>query len=133
MEFCWDKFTKEQYEQVLKKFDSLDTGDCVGYVHVGDICIDLVTGSVDGNEEEGLVVNALSADYYVLHEDTGYGYTKEGDIPYDYADGHVLKLTGLSYEEFKAEAEKAFAAYITAYTGAYSLAEHAARPLVSNW
>lgn len=130
MNFNWDQFTKEQYE----KLHAEQVDDYVGAVHIGDISIDLVTtdSTVDSTGEHGedAVVNALWADFYVLHEDTGYAYTKDGMIPYDFAEGVQIKLAGLPYEEFKNGAEKLFKEYISGYAGRYNLAEHAARPLV---
>lgn len=120
MDFNWERFTKEQYEKVVKE----SLSDYVGAVHVGDICIDLL------NDPE---LGKIFFDCYVLHEETGYGYTKEGDIPYDYADGGEINVGGAQYEEFKAKAEKLFSDYISGYKGSYSLVEHANRPLVLNW
>ena len=71
----------------------------------------------------------MNYDFYVAHEDTGYGY-KNGILPYDYADGDGMSIPyGLPYDEFKAKAESLFVEYIEAYNGGYSLVEHANRPL----
>ena len=125
MKFDWRNFTEEDYCKYIKKRNAgvFDCEDYIGSVHIGDISIDLV----DFGEEE-----FLAYDFYVAHEDTGYGY-KLGvpyDIPYDYADGSTVDIPyDLSYNEFKAKAEKLFMEYIEAYNGSYSLVEHANRPL----
>lgn len=118
MKFDWSKFTKENYKKYLDcclKFDGY-----VGAVHVGDICIDFVNYP---NEQ------VLGYDFYVLHEDTGYG-EKDG-VPYDLADGGGIDIPhDLSYEEFKTKTEKLFIKYMDCWTeDLYSLLEHANRPL----
>ena len=121
MRFDWSNFTKADYEKYMKKCMAkvVDCYDYIGAVHVGDISIDLVDCGEDG---------VLVYDFYVAHEDTGYGY--KNDIPYDYADGDGMNIPyGLSYDEFKGKAEKLFMKYIESYKGSYSLAEHANRPL----
>ena len=118
MKFDWSKFTKEDYEKYIGK--CFDFEDYIGAVHVGDISIDLI----NYGEE-----NLLAYDFYVAHEDTGYGY-KNDTLPYDYADGDGMNIPcDLSYEEFKDKAEKLFVEYIESYKGDYSLIEHANRPL----
>lgn len=120
MNFDWSKFTKENYERYVEN-NYLEEGDYIGAVHVGDIAIDLVSHPE---------VNLLFFDYYVAHEDTGYGY-KNGVLPYDYADGNSIELPlSITYEEFVEKAEKLFADYINSYKGDYSLIEHASRPLL---
>ena len=121
MKFDWRNFTEEDYCKYIKKRNVgvFDCEDYIGSVHIGDISIDLV----DLGEE-----NLLNYDFYVAHEDTGYGY-KNG-IPYDHADGNGMDIPyDLSYDEFKVKAEKLFMEYIEAYRGIYSLVEHASRPL----
>jgi hypothetical protein len=71
----------------------------------------------------------IEFNFYVAHEDTGYGY-KDDTLPYDYADGFDMEIPyNLSYDEFKTKTEKMIMEYIEAYKGAYSLVEHANRPL----
>lgn len=117
MIFNWDGFTEWHYNKYIKNFSRYD--DYIGAVRIGDICIDLLIYDD----------NTLSYDFYVAHEDTGYGY-KSDVFPYDYADGGKMGMPcDLSYEEFKDKAEKLFVEYITSYKGNYSLVEHANRPL----
>ena len=132
MKFDWRRFTETDYKNML------DGKEDFGQVYVGDICIELVVEAIGSfihdifNVEEIIYVN-----FYVLHEDTGYGYKDEHGvntdgigIPYDYADGFsVARPYGLSYDEFKAKLEKLSMEYIEAYRGSYSLVEHANRPL----
>lgn len=127
MKFDWRNFTKTGYNDMLK-----GKADYCGSAHVGDICIEFVT-------EIGTVINGINSvvsyeeyvmcNFYVAHEDTGYGYNENG-IPYDYADGFEIEIPyGLSYEEFVAKVESLSIEYIEAYKGSYSLVEHANRPL----
>lgn len=122
MKFNWSMFTETDYNKYMEKRIAkvFDCHDYIGAVHIGDISIDLI----DCGEE-----NLLNYDFYVAHEDSGYGY-KNGRIPYDYADGGSMNIPyDLSYNEFKAKAESLFMEYIKTYKGNYSLAEHANRPL----
>ena len=125
MEFNWSKFTEKDYKKYIA--DPFSASDYIGATHVGDISIDLINY---GQER------ILSYDFYVLHEDTGYGY-KDG-APYDYADGGGIDtepLLGLSYEEFKKKAEETFINYMNeydrknSYENGYSLIAHANKPL----
>lgn len=122
MKFDWSNFTEADYNRYIEKCRAniVDCHDYIGAVHIGDISIDLI----DCGEE-----NVLNYDFYVAHEDTGYGY-KNDILPYDYADGNGMNIPfDLSYDEFKIKAEKLFVDYIEAYKGNYSLVEHANRPL----
>ena len=117
MKFDWSKFTEADFERYIKNSSQYD--DYIGAVHIGDICIDLLI------QDD----NVLAYDFYVAHEDTGYGY-KNDILPYDYADGDAMEMPyNASYDEFVAKAEKLFIEYIKAYNGNYSLVEHANRPL----
>lgn len=109
-----------------------DKADYCGAAHVGDICIEFVT-------ERGTVINGVNSvvsheeyvmcNFYVAHEDAGYGYKDDG-MPYDYADGFEIEMPyGLSYDEFKAKVESLSVEYIEAHKGSYNLVEHANRPL----
>ena len=117
MKFNWDGFTEFSFDRYIKNSYLYD--DYIGVVHVGDICIELMIHDDD----------ILSFEFYVAHEDTGYGY-KNDVLPYDYANGFDIDMPcDLSYEEFKDKAEKLFMEYIESYNGNYSLVEHANRPL----
>lgn len=130
MKFDWRNFTEEKYNKYMANPSYFD--DYMGAVYVGDICIDLL---IYGEE------NTIAYDFYVAHEDTGYGY-KNNTLPYDYANGGVMEIpNGLSYDEFKTKAEKMFEEFIVKYNECheynvehdqfvdYSLVEHANRPL----
>ena len=117
MQFDWRDFTEQDYERYIQNHSCYD--NYIGAVHVGDICIDLLINSDD----------FLSYDFYVAHEDTGYGY-KDNGLSYDFADGSEMNMPyDLSYDEFKDKAEGIFVTYIKSYKGNYSLVEHANRPL----
>lgn len=128
MKFNWSRFTETDYNNYIKKWmENKDDVDVIGAVHVGDICIEVINEIIfkNNNEIEGI----LLYNFYVAHEDTGYGY-KNDVLPYDYADGDGMDIPyDLSYDKFKAKAEKLFKEYIEAYKGSYSLVEHANRPL----
>jgi hypothetical protein len=118
MKFDWSKFTESDYAKYME--NRTKQNDYVGTVHVGDISIDLVSFESD---------NLLIYDFYVAHEDTGYGYK---NFPYDYADGDGMNVSSnFSYNEFKSMAEKLFEDYIRTNDRVYgySLVEHANRPL----
>ena len=124
MMFDWSNFTKEDYKSMLN-----ENADYCGAVHIGDICIELVAENgtlIDGiiGHEEYVMCN-----FYVAHEDTGYGY-KDNGMPYDYADGFDIEMPyNLSYDEFKTKVEDLSMEYIKTYNGSYSLVEHANRQL----
>lgn len=117
MKFDWRMFTEAEYNKYTANARYYD--DYIGAVHVGDICIELMI------YED----NILGFEFYVAHEDTGYGY-KNDILPYDYADGFGIAMPlDMTYEEFVEEAEEAFTKYIEEYNGSYSLVEHANKPL----
>lgn len=123
LSFEWDMFSEDRYNEMKKELPN----DYVGAVYIGDISIDILYDTTD---------NMLMFDFYVLGEDTGYGYTLKSDTPYDYADGIGLKLdvfTNMSYEEFRLYVEPLFVEHICKYdNGKYSLLEHAKKP-VARW
>lgn len=124
MKFDWRYLTEADYKNVFKA-----NSDYIGSVHIGDICIELVMehGGTWIRSKYNPIDNAMF-NFYVAHEDTGYGYKEK--LPYDYADGFDMEIPyELSYDEFKTKAEKLFTEYIEAYKGNYSLVEHANRPL----
>lgn len=123
MKFNWDRFTKENYENMITN----NAWDLVGVVNIGDICIELLK-DISYINDDGFV--QMCFNFYVLHEDFGYNYTDEGNIPYDYADGFDFSYNNMTYEEFKTEAEMQMEYYIMNYNGAYSLVEHANKELV---
>ena len=129
-DFNWSRFTEQNYNKSMEFWiEESFNYDFIGAVNVGDICIELVCDSyIDKDDNE---VTDLLCNFYVRHEDTGYSW-EDAPVPYDYADGTFLPIPyGLTYEEFKANAEKVFTEYIVEdnCSGGYSLVEHANRPL----
>lgn len=115
MVFDWQKFDRHDFVREFSKTDARVR--CIGCVHVGGIAIDLVCNET---------MNAISCDFYVAYEDTGYGYS--GDIAYDYAGGCLVNVvSGDSYENFKIAVENACTDAINNYRGDYSLVDHANR------
>ena len=127
MKFDWSKFTKSDFEKFIEKRNNhiFDCHDYLGAVYVGDICIELLDYGMVNNSNEYL----LFYNFYVAHEDTGYGY-KDDILPYDYADGEcIIVYPDMSYDKFKIKAESFFVSYIKSFEGSYSLIDHAIRPL----
>lgn len=124
MKFDWRRFTEADYNNMLNGKEDF------GQIYVGDICIELVTEAIGTFIHDNFDVREIiSVNFYVAHEDTGYGY-KDDVLPYDYAEGFDIdRPYGLSYDEFKAKLEKLSMEYIEAYKDSYSLVEHANRPL----
>ena len=124
MKFDWRNFTEADYKGMLD-----GNVDYCGAVHIGDICIEFVVESGSFINEILIREAYVMCNFYVAHEDTGYGY-KNDILPYDYADGFDMEMPyELSYDEFKAKVEKLSMEYIEAYKGDYSLVEHANKPL----
>lgn len=139
-EFNWSKFTEENYKKLIKEYVEIPYSlDCFGHVYVGDICIELIVDTYLNNEN--MLRDGLMFNFYVAHEDTGYGYKNEygydhmyenDGMPYDFADGDMMDIPyGVSYEKFKKMAEEKFTRYIVGCDNyfSYSLVEHASRPL----
>ena len=116
MNYFW-KFSREEYKAYLEKLNTMDCdSDYLGSVYIGDICIDFVCHAE--------FIEQLYLDFYVLHENTGYGYTKN-NIPYDYAEGIIIDTPyNLSYDQFKEKVERLCKDYIFDYKGHYSLLDH---------
>ena len=136
MKFDWRKFTEADYNKYMEKWKKNEFDmDLIGMIYAGDICIELIEES--WLNENCKLEYVLMYNFYVAHEDTGYGYKDEygvnvdgNGMPYDYAEGDCMDIPyGLSYDEFKAKTEKLFTEYIEAYKGGYSLVEHANRQL----
>lgn len=124
MKFDWRNFTEADYNSMLN-----GNVDYCGAVHIGDICIEFVVESGSFINEILIREAYVMCNFYVAHEDTGYGY-KNDVLPYDYADGFDMEIPyELSYDEFKAKVVKLSMEYIEAYKGNYSLVEHANKPL----
>lgn len=96
------KVTKGKWEALKHdvEMDKEDYGklsefwDCYGNFMKGALCVDVVYR--DTGDPEWL----LCGDGYILGEDTGYGYTREDNIPYDEADGFCFEFdTTKTYEE----------------------------------
>lgn len=124
MKFDWRYFTKEDYENIVKTTDFLN-GVCVASVWIGDIAIDLVCYSWENDTPY------IDYDFYIGHEDTGYGYKS---VPYDQYDGGTLYMrTEESYEQFKELAEKDFEEFIRnskyVWKSGLTLLDHANKPL----
>lgn len=124
MKFDWSRFTETDYKNML------DGNEDFGQIYVGDICIELVTEAIGTFIYDNFNIEEIvSVNFYVAHEDTGYGY-KDNILPYDYAEGFDIdRPYGLSYDEFMKKIEKLSVEYFESYKGSYSLVDHANKPL----
>ena len=129
--FCWDgfdgAFTKEEFEETVKKAHERRDADYVGAVRLGDLCFDFTLVELEPNEPFYLLY-----DLYIGGIDSGYGY-KNG-YPYDYFDGDCFKLGSLdmNYEDFKSMAEKELTDFIFKWKNTeyfFELIEKANEPL----
>lgn len=102
----------------------------LGFVSVGEIHCDIVIRDY-GTDSPCLVYDF---DFYVLGEDTGYGYREIDGVerPYDYADGDGISVKKVSsFADLKNLGEKLIAEYVkNFYNGRYSLLEKAAKKTV---
>ena len=132
--FNWNNFAEEDYNKYLEKCVAkiFDSHDYLGAVRIGDICIELLDSDWFGEDGEyDELEKILVYNFYVAHEDTGYGY-KNDTLPYDYAGEGVMDVPyGMSYDEFKNKAEEMFKEFIIENDEAndYSLVKHAKKKL----
>lgn len=124
--FNWNGLRESVWAKYRANSKTLGDGEYIGNCRVGELCFDLITHT--NFEETGY---NLTFDLYVGGVDTGYGYSKKeamysgayADVhnipenekyPYDYADGASFDglCDQMSYEEFKAMAEKRFVQFI---------------------
>lgn len=101
--YSWN-LTEEEFERMQK--DELNGGyeDFYGNLYMGGISFDIVGYTIDGEKTTTFV----SGDCYVLYENTGYGCTKKGNIPYDFKDEYCITLpipVNKSFKEWKKEVE----------------------------
>lgn len=134
MKFDWRNFTEENYNKYLEKCAKriFDSDDYLGAVRIGDVCVELIDSSWFGADDEyDEMEHVLVFNFYVAHEDTGYGY-KNDILPYDYAGEFLVDIPyGSPFDEFTNNMEELIEEYIMENdeTNSYSLVEHANRPL----
>ena len=136
--FCWDDFSLRKYNDLAQAAAYYEPSyilrnDYYGKVHVGELCFDVLLIEYPEYEHDG-VEPRICFDCYVAHVDSGYGYSGDQDMPYDYADGISVPLRWLEwgYEEFKRQAELLMTEFIfrdKAGNG-YSLIDKARMPLL---
>lgn len=131
--FDWSGFTAEDFTDYCAKMENsmIPADEYVGCCRVGELCFDLVTRDLGGDEL------ALTYDLYVGGIDTGYGYSRvEEGYPYTEADGDFLidACISYAYEDFKSFSERVFTQYIehSGYTESMGLIAKAKAPL-HNW
>lgn len=122
----WSEMKYASYKELLSFLISNEGNeDLIGKIRVGDICIDVI------NHPE---VEKIFFDFYVLSEDTGYGFSK--GIPYSYADDFsisyndiyvAMKQNQSMMENIENEIENHIKTFAS---NEYSLIEHAKRELV---
>lgn len=125
MFFNWKRLEKKMFQSYTKEMLRPDERDLIGFIHVGEICIDVFI------QNRGIPV--IEFDFYVAHEDTGYGYNEKFKFPYDYAEGFDMCEPPKNYKSFVVKAEKMIRTYIkendTRY--GYSLLKKANMPLLA--
>lgn len=122
----WSEMKCASYEELLSFLISNEGNeDLIGKIRVGDICIDVI------NHPE---VEKIFFDFYVLSEDTGYGFSK--GIPYSYADDFSISYNDIyvamkQNQSMMENIEKEIENHIKTFaSNQYSLIEHAKRELV---
>ena len=110
MKFNWDNFTAEDFVNYCAMMENgmLKGDDYVGSVRVGALCFDLLTRVYKDKQMY------LDYDLYVGGVDTGYGYSKENNYPYDYEGGSsfIDSCISMPYDEFKVYVEKELKVYL---------------------
>lgn len=106
-QFCWIGMTEEDYTDYTAKMENemMFSGDIIGFVRVGDICVDL---SVYSSFQDGPIKTdddaCLCLEFFVGGIDTGYAYTGSG-YPYDHAEAASYmtetEMISYDYEEFQ--------------------------------
>lgn len=109
--FCWESMTQEDYVYYSAKLTNeiLFSGDMIGMVRVGDICIDL---SIYSPFQEGPIrcedEAYLCLEFFVGGVDTGYAYSGSG-YPYDHVEEASYKaedaMIDLDYTDFQKKLE----------------------------
>lgn len=85
MTIRWN-FGEDEFRKAVEGIEKQDDSeDFLGNLYIGDLCFDLVLRDHEG--DTGVV---LDADLYVGGVDTGYGYTRTNQLPYDERDGFVV-------------------------------------------
>ncbi len=88
-----DGFTAEEWwniQETIRRGNFIDGNDVFGQIMCGALCFDLTLRDTewDGDRCKEFV---LTAEAFLLGENTGYGYTVNG-TPYDYGDWVCLKF-----------------------------------------
>lgn len=110
--YVWDLDKNGWTDYVMSYENDLNNlliDDCIGSCRIGELCFDILIRDYNSG------IFCLTFDCYVGGIDSGYGYSHDG-YPYDYADGGSFfyndPCTWMSFEEFKAIAERRFDKFI---------------------
>ena len=86
-------FTQEAWKAIKETIRSCDFStsfsDYFGAIMCGAVCFDIVLREVGDNKN---IEWLLCADPYILGIDSGYGYTREHQVPYDEHDGFAFEF-----------------------------------------
>ena len=95
-----NSFTPEAWKQIRETIrikDYINGSDYFGSIMCGAVCFDIVLRDVGGTDGIEWI---LCADPYILGIDSGYGYTREHETPYDEYDGFDLEFyRHMSFED----------------------------------
>ena len=98
--FKWD-MTEKQFDKLKIAIRNLkDSDGCYGNIYIGNYCIDIT-----------LCSDYINLDFYHIGIDSGYGYTKRKQTPYDFEDGinvgiKPTNILELSFNNFKLKLEQ---------------------------
>ena len=109
--FDWRAFEEGDYADYCRKMEHglMYSGDIIGCIRLGDLCIDLSVYSLQqdgpiGAEDEAQLV----LDFFVGGVDTGYAYGRNG-YPYDNVEEAGYRFeddkAGLKYDDFQKSIE----------------------------
>ena len=101
MKFKWDMTESEWKRMIDEHVNHKDNSNNVyGNLYVGKLCIDFCH-----TKDESAWYLYVSV--FEIGKDTGYGYTVEGNVPYDLLDNEIqIPVKCKTFDNFKREIEK---------------------------
>ena len=100
MKIKWNMEEKEWKRMINEHINHIDNCDnCYGNLYIGRLCIEFVhTKDTDAWY--------LYTNVFELEKDTGYGYTVDGNIPYDLLDAYIeIPVRCKTFNSFKTNVE----------------------------
>jgi len=120
MEFVWNMKEKEWKRMINEHVNHIDScHNCYGNLYIGKLCIDFA-------HTKDMDAWYLYTSVFELGKDTGYGYTVDGNIPYDLLDAYIeIPVRCKTFDSFKKSVEDKVEKMIKEY----GLQEQAEAPL----